>query len=315
MVLRKLYILKNNPILRQILNVVIISFFVSCEKKKEEYIQIVIQPDLVVNETVDFEIYFKEIPDQGSLKIESSDIFELNESPHTSINSVDNETKRHFYITYITPLREGNLKIPKISAEFNGIEHTTSLMMVVSKKVVDIKDNAVVLELKSNKKKYRLQDTVEINLFEYSKFDQIYKSVLVDTTKYTLPKMKGVYGNLTIEVETNFFKETGIKGLDDYLVDNFELIDYDWDPFKEMATMERKGNDMYIKNLLMKLVLIPKNKGEFSINKSVFKYKIYRSNDKYFNQSVPSENTTDSSSDKGVTKTIVKSNPLNFIVE
>ncbi len=295
---------------------VIMHLFVSCQKNGD-YIEVVVQPKLKVNETTNFEIFFKEIPDYGTLIIEDLDAFKLNDWPYTSINdSLSNkDVSRHFYITYITPLEVGILKTPRITAKFNGVEHTLEPFPITSSEDIEINETSVLLELRSDKKNYKIKDTITISLFEYSKFSKLSKTPYKNTINYSFPKIKSEVGKSIVEVETDLFMTTGIAGLENYIVNNFEGLDYDWYPLQENRVLEKRDNELYIKNEIFKIVLLPKKKGNFIINKSSFRYSVYTSNDEYFDGFVPNEKGSYNVTDNSSKRLIVNSNALHFKVK
>lgn len=290
-------------------------FFTGCNSQKvDEDVIVIIQPKLENNTTNKMKVLFKGLQLTDSICIENVDGLELNDYPSKKITEL-NGNKYLEYYTNIIPTKTGKINLPIVK----GI--SDSVTLISEPKIVEVVDTLpnvteddIVLKLTSDKKKYSLNDTISITLYEYSKYYNVSKITTNTDNDFSIPKIEGKENELAIEMESDFYKVSGNATLEKYIEENFYLEEFDWDPFKDKTTMERLNDSLYLKNLLFSMKLTPKRKGKYKIKPSEFVYFVYKSETDYFDDFKPNGDGSYKVS-RPKNKKLFSSNSLEFSVK
>lgn len=281
---------------------------VFCQNKDGEMIRFVVQPELEIGKSNDFLIYFDEIPDKNSLKMQKIKGLELTDETNTiedKIQKTGDDFSRYSFHTYVTPTRLGRIDFPILTMKIKGKEYRTKPFSVNVVGAVNVGTDAVKLVWETNKTSYKLNDQIKITLYEYSKFS--------NASRKTVPGKTAIRGkdntiNVSSEMELNDF--VGIDGFKEFIDKNFKETGFEWNPFNKNKTMDRIGNENYIKTMIFSIDLLPKSKGTFKIDRSEFDYNIYKSNTDYFNRFVAAGDKSYKVTDNNAVKINAKSQPL-----
>ena len=79
----------------------------SCQTNEKEMLLIIVQPEAEINKTIDFEIYFDCIPDEGSLQTGTVEGLEIER-----VASIQNKGTGYSFSNYAKPTRLG--KVPDL---------------------------------------------------------------------------------------------------------------------------------------------------------------------------------------------------------
>lgn len=289
-------------------------FFTGCKTQKlNEDVIVIVQPKLEKNTTNSIKILFKDLQLTDSIYIENVEGLELNEYPSKSITEL-NGNKYLEYYTYVIPTKTGKIPLPTIK----GISDSRTI--ISNPKTVEVFDslpnvtkNDIVLKLSANKKKFSIKDTISIALYEYSKYYKTNKKTIGNDNDLSIPKIEGKENKIAIKIKSDFYKISGNADLEQYIEDNFNLVDFDWDPFKDNTITEHLNGDLYLKTLIFSLKMTPKQKGKYEIQPSRFSYFVYKSETDFFDDFTPNANGGYTVS-QTKNKKIFQSNTLKFEV-
>lgn len=274
-------------------------------------IEIVVQPEAEVNKKIDFYIYFDSLPDKGTLKIDSISGLELTDELSAVEGKIQKEADKYSFYAYATPTKIGVLNFPKITMKVRGTTHSSAPFSINVVENLKVTDDSVKLILSSDKKIYGLKDTIKIELNEYSKLANIRKKPAANS----LPKLDGKENEIRITRNLTLDEISGIPDFETYLDENFEIIDFDFNPFNEGKTIEKIGSDSYIKISLLTLTLLPKKRGDFKIEQSRFEYQAFSNSDDYFSSRVAQNDGSYKITEGNSTGIKVISNALKITVK
>jgi hypothetical protein len=279
----------------------------SCQEKKEQpIVQYVVQPEIELGKTADFYITFKVKPDSVWTDTDHIDGLELTNGLSEVMSHIDENS---FY-TYVKPNRLGKINFPVLNVSIKGKQYKTAPFSVNVVEKLNVDQDAVKIELKTDKMVYGLKDTIKISLYQYSKFTQ--------TSRKSISKKAAITGKgneIKISTEQGPDDIAGIAGFEKYVDQHFEMEDFDWDPFQSRKIVENIDGINYLKTLIFSASLLPKNKGEFKIGPSEFNYLVFKSNTDYFARLVPNEDGKYRVTEGGATKLKIASKPVTFEVK
>jgi hypothetical protein len=290
------------------------------EKKDPNFIQYVVQPEVEIGKTTDFYVRFSAKPD--SIWSEADQINGLiltdglsriagkvNESKFTDENG---KMKSYFsFYTYVKPEKLGKIDFPVLTMKVKGKEYKSSPFSINVVQQLTVGADAVKVVLTSDKAVYSLKDTIAISVYEYSRFITITRK----KNKAKKGSLTGKDSEIRISGETTLDDIAGIKGFEEYVAKNFELVDFDWDAMGNRKSIENINGTSYVKTKIFTAGLVPKNKGEFKIEPSEFEYEVYKSNTDYFSKFEPQDNGRYKVTDKGAKQLQVKSQAIEFKVK
>lgn len=282
----------------------------SCQKKEPEMIRLIIQPEVEINKQMDFEILVNGMPDEGSLQIDSISGLKI----QTADVTIQENGDGYSFKTYAIPTKLGIVEVPPVSVKINSTEYKSKPF---SFKVVDnitIHPNAVRTVLVSDKSTYRLQDTIRLSLYQYSRFSNTNRY----TPEITVPNgisMSGEGSEIKVETELSLYGISGIRGFDEYLEENFEVTGFDINPFDHNQVMGHLDNEEYIKTEIFTLHLLARKKSEYQFRPSIFEYLVYKNNDDFFSKYTSTGEETYMVTDRGSVKLEVTSNKVKIKVK
>ncbi|PJJ79254.1 BatD family protein [Mucilaginibacter auburnensis] len=286
----------------------VVSVLLSCTPSSkpgdDEMIWLVTQPQVELHKTAITTIFFRHKPDKGSIKVISGNELDIDFNGSEIERGIKYDKANYYYEYEFTAGKLGKSATPVIEIKVNGntYKSTPGLIEVVEKLKVD--SNAIRMVLSSDKNQYKLGDTVLLSLDTYAKFVNYSRFTPDDLVK------KGARDALfAIIAEGNVDYEVGIQGFKAYIDANFNVVNFDWnvnDVNKRMSTLE---NSVYIKNPIFTMKLIPKRKGQYTINSSRFDYKIYPYTDAFKEELLESDKAL-----RTKNKIEVTSNQLNITV-
>ncbi|WP_370425271.1 hypothetical protein [Tenacibaculum dicentrarchi] len=281
--------LKNNILF----GIILMLFFTSCNSQNlDDEIIIIIQPKLEINTTNSIKILFKNLKRTDSIFIEKVDGLEFNDNPSKHIREINGNNYLEYY-TYTTSTQTGKIKLPIIKGISDSITLTSKPRTIeVVKKLAKTTKDDIILKLISNKEIYKKTDTISIVLYEYSKYYNVSKKTQKKDSIQSLPKIKGQGNTISIETESDMYKISGNEKLEDYIDENFNVVDFDWDPFRSGTIMESLNNELYLKTLLISIKVTPKHKGKFEIEPSRLMYFPHKSETDYYDSFEPNEKGT-----------------------
>lgn len=268
-------------------------FFLQCKgQEKKDDIIIVAQPIMEKDATNSIKILFKNLSKQDSIFIGEHKNIDLNENPTKSQIEINGENYLEYY-TYIIPTKEGALKLPEIKGITKNKTITSkSRVITIVNEIPKATSNNILLKLISNKAKYNLNDTIKIELYEYSQFYNTTKITFKKDSIMALSKTKGINGALQMQKENDLYQITGVENLEGYIEERFDVLNFNWDPFRERSITEKIDGELYIKTLLFSADIKAKKKGDFKINPSKFKYTVFKSESDYLDSFVKNEKGT-----------------------
>lgn len=252
----------------------IVSVLLSCtsssKPKDDEMVWLVSQPQVELNRSVITTFFFKHKPDKGSIKVIPNNDTDIDFNGSQIEEGIKYDKANYYYEYEFTAGKLGKSANPIIEIKINGktYKSTPGSVEVVEKLKVD--SDAIKMVLSSDKEQYKLGDTIFLSLDTYSKFINYSRLTPADLVKKGAPDAL-----FAIIAEGNVDYKVGIPGFKAYIDENFKVTGFDWnvnDLNKKMSTLE---NGVYIKNAIFTMKLIPKRKGNFTINSSRFDYKIY----------------------------------------
>ncbi|WP_169516018.1 hypothetical protein [Flavobacterium tegetincola] len=298
-------------------------FTVSCQNRNQkEFVEFVIQPEVEIGKSFDVNIQFLQNPDslisssnqiKGLTLIDNFDKF-LGKISESELTDDDGKVIKKFYSfnTYATPNKLGRIDFPTLTVIFKGKEYKTKafFITVVDKIKIDEK-NAVKLIWSADKTDYNLKDTIKLNLYQYAKFSQVVR-------RHLPPKnvsLNGKENQINIGVEETMDGIVGMDGFEKIMYQNFELTDVDWNMLGSRKSMEKVGDELYIKTLILELKLLAKTKQTFNVGPSEFDFSIYKSNTDYFSGFQKNEEGSYNITDNGSKQLKIKSNKLTIQVD
>ncbi|WP_299709708.1 hypothetical protein [uncultured Tenacibaculum sp.] len=292
----------------------LLSIIISCNSQKtNKDIIVIVQPKMEKGQTNSITILFKNLDKKDSIFVPKIEELELNDNPYIEKKVINGEEYLSYY-NYIIPQKTGNFILSGIKGfSRDKVLTANSMNIEVVNKMPKVTHKDIVLKLVSDKQKYAKKDTINFALYEYSKYYTVNKVTTKRDSLISLPKLKNKESSIQIEKESDLYKISGIESLESQLEHNFEVIDFDYDPFREGSIMEVLNNELYIKTLLISFKMLAKNKGKFTIAPSQFIYLISKSNSDYLG----SLTTNNSKNDKinMSNKIQIKSNELSFLVK
>lgn len=146
----------------------------SCQGENEnQFVQIIVQPEVELNKTFDITITFRVKPDSvwtTTDQIENLELAdELNNSlkrfhESSTINEETNKTE-NYYVSYniATPQKVGQVSFPSIFYKIKGKEYKTQPFSITVVEKLEINENSLTLKLSSNKETYNITDTIKLN--------------------------------------------------------------------------------------------------------------------------------------------------------
>lgn len=292
----------------------------SCQEKElqNKEVYLVIQPELELNKSTNFAIYFKEKPDEGSLRMDPISNAKLavevngeNQWQISTTNIDENGKKVAYYAldNYITATKLGNVTIPEVTVKIKGEIYRSKPFVVKVVDKVNVNDRSVLLELSTDKETYDLTDTIRLTLHEYSKFSKTDRSPAKkrELTKEDLENAM----NLTIKIE-DF---VGNENLEKYLDDYFKDINFDWNPLNANQQLVKKDKEIYLKAFVFEFKMLAKKKGSYVFEPSAYDYMIYTNNDVYFDGFKPTGNGSYTIDRSDLKPHFVKSNQVEIRVK
>lgn len=273
----------------------------SCQGENEnQFVQIIVQPEVELNKTFDITITFRVKPDSvwtTTDQIENLELAdELNNSlkrfhESSTINEETNKTE-NYYVSYniATPQKVGQVSFPSIFYKIKGKEYKTQPFSITVVEKLEINENSLTLKLSSNKETYNITDTIKLNLFEFSKFDLV--------SRFTKRELENSINNLNLKGEQNSLQISFEKGVDDfvgimgfekYIDENFKIVSFDYNPFNDNRTMVNIDNETFIKTKVFEIILLPKHKGTFTFGPSDFGYFVTKSRTDDLNNIEPAD--------------------------
>ena len=259
----------------------ILTLFASCGKATEtEKIWVVVQPIAEVGKTLDFsvifsskaEISFAEIDIIDGLTLNSNYIFERGED-------------FHWLYTDAVPQRLGKIEIPSFSITIDGVEHQSRPFYINVVENITIDENSVRTILVLDREVYRLQDTIRMSLFQYSKFSRTEAQVIpnditsIESTEegvLHLPRVTFSIRELIGIANIEEFPNT-VLGRYRFKIHRFPFSDFGRHN-RRMATLD---GETYIKTELVRFYFIANQKGTFRFEPSMFDFTIERSREDF----------------------------------
>ena len=301
--------------------------FVSCQSKsnkkqkdkhKKEFVQFVVQPEVELGKSFDFSIYFEEMPDSISSSTPEIDGLELTDKLSEALNTTkeseltgDNDVvikKFYSFYTYATPTKLGKIEFPILSVTHKGKVYKTSPFSINVVEKIKIDQDAVKVIWSSDKSSYDKKDTITLSLYEYSKFSKTSRKRAAAKNL----SLKGKENEIKVGVEQTIDDIAGINGFEKWIDPQFEIVNFDWDLFRNRQSMEKLDNELYIKTLILEIQLSAKTTGTVEFGPSEYDFLLYNSNTDYFNKFVPNDNGSYSVTANGATNLKVKSNKLTI---
>ncbi len=238
----------------------------SCQEKKSEMINIIIQPEVELNKKMNITLYFKELPDEDTVKIDSIkglniSQFNLHGGFYYSLGTID---------TYAIPTKTGKIEFPPISINIKGVEYKSKPFSINVVNNIKLDSNSVRMVLESDKSTYQLYDTINITLYQYSKFSR---------TSY---RMTGEEPESLMTTMETLNEMSGIPNLEEYIDENFEYIDFKWGfPYRQI-TMKKLSGENYIMEKIFSIKILANKEGKYTIQPSTFDFFIYKNDDDYY---------------------------------
>ncbi|OXA93781.1 hypothetical protein [Flavobacterium hercynium] len=312
--------------------IIIISPFaiVSCQsksnnksniKKKKEFVHFVVQPEVELGKSFDFSIHFEEMPDSISsstpeidgLELTDKLSYALNRTRESELTGDDDKVIKKFYsfYTYATPTKLGKIEFPILSVTHKGKVYKTSPFSINVVEKIKTDQNAVKVIWSSDQSSYDKKDTITLSLYEYSKFSKTYRKRAAAKNL----SLKGKENEIKVGVEQTIDDIAGIDGFEKWIDPQFEIVNFDWDLFRNRQSMEKIDNELYIKTLILEIQLSAKTTGTVEFGPSEYDFLLYKSNTDYFNKFVPNDNGSYNVTDNGSTNLKVKSNKLTIEID
>ena len=282
-----------------------------CQEKRQDMIWVVLQPEAEIDKMIDFEIYFACRPDENSLQIESVAGFEIEGS------SIREKGEVFSFYTYAKPTKLGEIDIPAISVKIDGVEYKSVPISINIVETLEVDSNSVKTILISDSSVYKLQDTIKLSLYQYSRFSNISRQTPVNDKISPLDgiSMERRENEIVIQNEQTLFEISGILNLENYLNDNFEITDFKWDPFNQNQTVEKFENEHYIRTNIFSISLLAGKEGIYMFQPSTFEYLVYKSNSDYFKRFSPNKDGSFTITNEGASEIEVCSNPVTITVK
>ncbi|MEJ2882248.1 hypothetical protein [Pedobacter sp. GR22-6] len=291
-------------------SLILIFILISCrktaDKKEDEKVWIVAQPQVELNKSSVVKIFFKGKPDQGSVRvIQKNNKTGIDLDAAEIENNIESDGTNHYYELVFTAGDLGKSDLPVIAAKIAGKDYESAPCAIEVVKQQHVDSNAVKLFLKADKDRYQLQDTIKISLYEYAKFSSTAKFTPADLVKNGAPEAL-----FEVIDEGNVDYKVGIVGFKSYIDANFNVAKFTWNVNEIGKQMAALNQEIFIKQQIFEMKMIAKRKGKFSIPASRFDYKIYPYKEAFKEEIL---------GPKGVLETknriAVQSNVLNFDVE
>ena len=291
-------------------SLILILTLISCggtaDKKGDEKVWIIAQPEVQLNKSIVVKIFFKSKPDPGSVQViqkSKKTVFELDGAEIE--NSIEPEGANFYYERIFTAGNLGMSDLPTITAKIGGKSYKSASHVIEVVKKQEIDSNAVKLFLVADKDHYQLHDTIKISLHEYAKFSSTAKFTPADLVKKGAPEVL-----FEVIDEGNVDYKVGIVGFKSYTDANFNVAKFTWNVNeigKQMATLDHQS---FIKQEIFEMKMTAKRKGKFSIPASRFEYKIYPYREAFKEQILGPKGELETKN-----RIVVQSNVLNFNVE
>lgn len=286
-----------------------------CQTKEPQMMRIVMQPEVEINKQTDLKIYFNRLPDKGAVQIDSTDDWEIIRENGAMGQNIDTEKYEYLFYTYATPVKLGKIEIPPVSVKIKKVEYKSKPFSVDVVDSIMVDSNSVRTILVADKNTYQLQDTIQLSLYEYSKFSKENKHIVKDTPDINNISISGKGNAINVSGEFTLEDIYGIQNIEKYLDEYFTVADLEWNPFYENQTMEKLDGENYIKTKLFTIYLLANKKGEYEFQPSIFDYSVYRSNDDYWRKFVPNDEGAYTVTNNGAVKLKVISNSVKIEVQ
>lgn len=278
----------------------------SLKTQDDESIWLVFQPKVELNRSVTLRLFFRNKPDNGSIKVLSAPAKTDMELDGAKIEKeIKSDGEYYFYDIFFEAAVPGKSNLPIIEAKIGGKTYKSKAEAIEVVKEQNIDNNAVRLVLETDKDRYHVNDTIKLSLHEYSKFSQISKFTPADLVKKGAPE--ALFEVIDVG---NVDYEVGIVGFKKYIDAHFNVASYHWnvnETGKRMATLD---GIPYIKSQIFYMKMTAKEKGTFTIPKSRFDFKIYPYEEAFREEMLGPEEVL-----RTKNKISSQSNILNIIVE
>lgn len=257
----------------------------SCNSQEKEFVRFVVQPEAEINKSIDFHIYFDKKPDSiiisddkiNGLRL-TQNLSEIQENILESYKRDDagNLIKTYYrFETMATPTKKGRIDFPTVTIIYDGKKYETLPMHINIVDEININQNDVKVIWESDQTTYKKNDTIKLTLNEYSRFSETERKQLPSTK---LPTFEGKENEIHVGLEMSISKFVGIDNFEQLIDENFEVVYFDWNPFRiNKQWMTKYDNKQFIKTEIVKIYLIPKAKGKFEIGPSRFNVSLYKS--------------------------------------
>ena len=273
-------------------------------------IRLVIQPEVEIHKPVWFEVLFNGMPDEGTLQIGQVDGLKIQKANVFIQENGDD----YAFKTYAIPTKSGSIEIPPVSVRINSKEYKSKPFSFRVVEHITIHPDAVRTVLVSDKSTYKLQDTIRLSLYQYSRFANINRYT-PENDKSSGMEISGEDNEIRVETEQSLYEITGIRGLEEYLEENFEITGFDWNPFEQNQVMELLDHKEYIRTEVFTLHLLARKKGTYLFQPGIFEYLVYKNNDDFFSKYTPGGDGTYTVTDRGAVKLEVASNRVKIEVK
>lgn len=290
------------------LGILCISIY-SCQSKEVEVemIKIVVQPIAEINKRIGFNLFFDRKPDENSIQIDSIDGLEITQNGSMGSMGIT-EKEIYFYYTYFTyakPTKLGKIEIPPASVKIDGIEYKSKPVSINVVNTITVDSNSIKTVLVTDKKRYNLQDTITLSLYQYSKFSDVVRNVI--------PKESSEESN-----SIDLYYITGIENIEEYQEKGLELTNIEWSylsPFPAFSpTMGKLDGEDYVVSEVFRISFLANEKGKYVYKPSIYKFSINKSLTDMYEEFVRNEDGTYRVNDTSP-KLTVSSNPIEIIVE
>lgn len=294
-----------------ILSLIILSLsLISCQEKKqkkeEEKIWIVAQPQIELNRSVVVKIFFKNKPDSGSVRVQQFS----NEGNHELNGAQIEEGMEHDGTNYHYDMlfeagKLGKSDFPIISADIDGVNYKSAPVSIEVVKKQQVDSNSVRLSLIADKDRYHLKDTIRVSLLEYSRFSGKARFTPADLVKNGAPEAL-----FAVIAEGNVDYKVGIVGFKAFIDSNFNVINFDWNANEVGERMVKLNKEDLIEQRIFDIKMIARKEGKFTMPPSRFDYKVYPYKEAFKEDLLAPKGTLETKN-----KIKVRSDALHIIVE
>ena len=261
--------------------------FFSCKGQKEEFVRIIVQPEVEVGNTINININFEQKPDSIIVSEIGIDGLEMTYNLYEISNNISESNTRnehgeiiktHYnFENYAIPTKKGRIDFPILTVIYKGREYKSKPFYIDVVENIKINQNDIKIIWVSDKESYKKNDTIKLNLFEYSRFSQ---TKIKHVSPEKLPIFQGKSHEIHIGVEETIDNIVGINDFEKKIEKNFNGLYFNWNTFKNNQIMEEIDDRLYIKTLIAELHLLAKYEGLLEIGPSKFDITLYK-NDRF----------------------------------